>query len=42
MSKTLPQNDSKENIKDDREVYRDKYIFSDQRQKTPDDLRLIK
>ena len=41
VSKTSPQNNSEENIEDDREIHRERYISPEQRQKIIDDLRLI-
>ena len=41
VSKTLPQNNSGENIEHDREKHRERYISPEQRQKIIDDLRLI-
>ena len=41
VSKTLPQNNSKENIEHDREIHKERYISPEQRQKIIDDLRLV-
>ena len=41
VSKTSSQNTSEENIEHEREIYRQRYIFPDQRQKIIDDLKLI-
>ena len=41
VSKVSPQNNSEENIEHDTEIYRERYISPEQRQKIIDDLRLI-
>ena len=41
VSKTSSQIDLEENIDDDREIHRERYISPEQRQEIIDDLRLI-